>query len=127
MVMEDYAPSGASAPEVPGYDVGRWLGSGSGGVVWLVTEQSTGREYALKCFFAGGSADRGEGEEAVRREVRILSALEHEHLVRAYDVVRPVGPGAGSLGLIMDYAAGASLGQLVSGRGSLGPGRQLPS
>ena len=123
--MEDHAPSGAAEPEVPGYDVGRCLGRGGGATVWLVTEQSTGREYALKSFFAGDAADRGEGEEAIRREVRILSALDHEHLVKAYDVVRLDGPRAGSLGLIMDYAAGGSLGQLVAGRGSLGPGETV--
>ena len=119
--MEDHAPSAAAEPEVPGYDVGRCLGRGGGATVWLVTEQASGREYALKCFFARD----GEGEEAVRREVRTLSVLDHEHLVKAYDVVRLDGPCAGSLGLIMDYAAGGSLGQLVAGRGSLGPGETV--
>lgn len=123
--MEDHAPPGAAAPEVPGYDVGRCLGRGGGATVWLATEQSTGREYALKSLLNGDAADRADGEEAIRREVRILSALDHEHLVKAYDVVRLDGPWAGSLGLIMDHAAGGSLGQLVAGRGSLGPGETV--
>ncbi|MDI3213306.1 serine/threonine-protein kinase [Arthrobacter sp. AL12] len=119
--MEDHAPAAAAEPEVPGYDVGRCLGRGGGAAVWLVTEQASGRDYALKCFFASD----GEGEETIRHEVRILSVLDHEHLVKAYDVVRLDGPRAGSLGLIMDYAAGGSLGQLVAGRGSLGPGETV--
>lgn len=123
--MEDHAPSAGAEPEVPGYDVGRCLGRGGGATAWLVAEQSTGREYALKAFFAGESAGRGEEEDAIRREVRILSALDHEHLVKAYDVVRLDGPAGGSLGLIMDYAAGGSLGQLIAGRGSLGPGETV--
>ncbi|HSO91057.1 MAG TPA: serine/threonine-protein kinase [Arthrobacter sp.] len=143
--MDDYAPSGTAAPEVPGYDVGRCLGRGGGATVWLVTEQSTGREYALKCFFASGGTDPGEAEEGIRREVRILSALDHDHLVRAHSLLRlpgghwpgPTGTGtggsegdsdlpvAGSLGLVMDYAEGGSLGQLVAGRGSLGPGETV--
>ncbi|MDZ4353401.1 MAG: protein kinase, partial [Arthrobacter sp.] len=135
--MEDYAPPAAEAPEVPGYDVGRCLGRGGGGTVWLVTDQSTGREYALKCFSASDATDPGEAEEAIRREVRILSALDHDHLVRAHSVLRLPGgsegggdsdvdlPVAGSLGLTMDYAAGGSLGQLVAGRGSLGPGETV--
>ena len=150
--MEDHALLGTAEPGVPGYDVGRCLGRGGGSAtVWLVTEQSTGREYALKCFSAGESADRGEAEEAIRREVRILSALDHDHLVQAHSVLRlqrgrwrgstgtgtgtgtgegasgrsADGPWAGSLGLVMDYAAGGSLGQLLAGRGTLGPGETV--
>ena len=150
--MEDHAASGTAEPQVPGYDVGRCLGRGGGSAtVWLVTEQSTGREYALKCFCASDGTDRGEAEAAIRREVQILSALDHDHLVQAHSVLRlqgghwsgSTGTGtgsgsgtgegdggvdgtwAGSLGLIMDYAAGGSLGQLLAGRGSLGPGETV--
>ena len=138
--MEDYAGTSGAAPEVRGFDVGRCLGRGGSGTVWLVTERQTGSEYALKCFRAGDGLDRGEAEEAVRREVRILSVLDHEHLVRAHSVVRlPQGQAgrsangdggsgadlAGTVGLIMDYAAGGSLGQLVAGRGELGPGETV--
>ncbi|WP_160666439.1 serine/threonine-protein kinase [Pseudarthrobacter sp. ATCC 49987] len=123
--MEDFSPSGASAPEVPGYDVGRCLGRGGSAKVWLVTAQSTGREYALKCFSAGDGPGRDDAEDAARRETRILSVLDHEHLVRAHDVVRLGGGAAGNLGLTMDYAAGGSLGQLVASRGTLGPGETV--
>lgn len=143
--MEDYAPAGTAAPEVPGFDVGRCLGRGGGATVWLVTEQSTGREYALKCLIAGSDTGSVEAEEGIRREVRILSALDHDHLVRAHSVLRLHGghwpgpastgtgagggdlgrPVAGSVGLVLDYAAGGSLGQLVAGRGSLGPGETV--
>ena len=76
--------------------------------------------------------------------MRILSVLDHEHLVRAHSVLRLRGasgaPSAamtsegdgggrrlrgGTVGLIMDYAAGGSLGQLVAGRGKLGPGETV--
>jgi eukaryotic-like serine/threonine-protein kinase len=137
--MEDYARTSGAVPEVPGYDVGRCLGSGGSATVWLVTERQTGGEYALKCFPAGDGPDRGDAEAAIRREVRILSVLDHEHLVRAHSVLRLRGRqvrrsdhdedgGAdrgGTVGLIMDYAAGGSLGQLVAGRGELGPGETV--
>ena len=45
--MEDYEPAADAAPEVPGYDVGRCLGRGASATVWLGTERSTGREFAL--------------------------------------------------------------------------------
>ncbi|WP_457949548.1 serine/threonine-protein kinase [Pseudarthrobacter sp. alpha12b] len=117
----------AQAPEVPGYDVGRLLGRGGSADVWLATEQGTGREYALKCFrTAGGRMRRSPtitGED-VRREIRILSALDHPHLVRAHDAVRGTEPGSGTA-LTMDYAAGGSLAQLVSARGRLTVGETV--
>lgn len=130
--MEDDAGVGVAAPEVPGYDVGRCLGRGGSAAVWLVTERATGREYALKSFCLGAGPDRGDIEEAARREVRILSVLRHEHLVRALAVLRLQGSSDGvaasvdaEFGLVMDYAAGGSLGQLVAGRGKLGPGETV--
>ena len=142
--MEDYAWTSGAAPEVPGYDVGRCLGRGGSATVWLVTEHLSGTEYALKCFAAGDGPGQGDAEEAIRREVRILSVLDHEHLVRARSVLRlrgsrvhlphgddsgvdgdDDGPWDADLGLIMDYAAGGSLGQLVAGRGRLGPGETV--
>ncbi|MDN4644456.1 serine/threonine-protein kinase [Arthrobacter sp. PsM3] len=169
--MEDYEAAGVAAPEVPGYDVGRCLGRGASATVWLVTEQSTGRQFALKSFCTGPGtgSDADDVQESIRREMRILSVLEHEHLVRALGVLRmrsgrrpgigdgdgdgdggQGGDGAGDgggggndggdddgggergdgssggrLGLIMDYAAGGSLGQLVAGRGNLGPGETV--
>ena len=61
------------------------LGRGGSATVWLVTEQSTGREFALKCFDADRAApEESEAEDVMRREVRILSALAHSHLLRVH-------------------------------------------
>jgi hypothetical protein len=129
--MEDDVPARGGAPEVPGYDVGRCLGRGSSADVWLVTERATRREFALKCFGsrsgAGGAADGG-AEAAMRRELRVLAALDHSHLVRAHAVVRlrsPHDAGGDGLGLLLDYAPGGSLGGLLAGRGRLGPGETV--
>ncbi len=109
-------------PEVPGYDVGRCLGRGASATVWLVVEHSTGREFALKCF------DRASGdavaEDGMRREVRILSVLDHDHLVRAHSVVRLPG-GDGGLCLLLDFAPGGSLAELLAARGRLGAGETV--
>ncbi|MCU1531073.1 MAG: serine/threonine protein kinase [Arthrobacter sp.] len=121
--MEDFEQARGATPEVAGYDVGRQLGRGGNAAVWLVTEQATGRDFALKCFPSGdrpppkdGDQD-GDAEAGMRREVRILSALDHEHLVKAHSVVRLAGAG---LGLVLDHAAGGSLAELLAGRGRLG-------
>jgi serine/threonine protein kinase len=132
----DGGPAGA-APEVPGYQVERELGRGASARVWLVREQLTRREFAVKCFappelparYAPGTGadgrDKRDAEEAVRRELRILSTLDHDHLVQAHDVVRLQGAADGGLGLIMDYAAGGSLARLVSCRGPLSVGQTV--
>jgi hypothetical protein len=126
-----------TAPEVPGYDVGRLLGRGGTAAVWLVTERATGREFALKCFDSSDDATEEDGgaraledEEALRREVRILSALDHEHLLKAHTVLRFRGPGSGpeagdALGLVLEYAAGGSVAELVAGRGRLAAGETV--
>jgi serine/threonine protein kinase len=126
------------APEVPGFLVGRMLGRGGSSTVWLVTEEKTGREFALKCLGpeacggAGGpdaaGLDGAAGEDGIRREIRILSVLDHQHLIKALDVLRLArqpGPGAAEgaagsgIGLLLDYAPGGSLAELVASRRNL--------
>ncbi|MFF2347835.1 serine/threonine-protein kinase [Pseudarthrobacter sp. NPDC058119] len=117
----------AQAPDIPGYDVGRLLGRGGSADVWLVTERRTGQEYALKCFRAdvsGARSSPGITGEDVRRELHILSVLDHQHLVKAYGAVQGTGPGSGAA-LTMDYAAGGSLAQLVSSRGRISVGETV--
>jgi len=147
--MEDYQQAGGPAPVVHdpapvvrGYDVGRCLGRGGSASVWLVTEQSTHRDFALKCFEAvgappaagtplGGAEADAEAEAAMRREVRILSVLEHGHLLSAHAVVRLQRRGGGGsddgggFGLVLDYAPGGSLASLVVAQGRLGPGETV--
>src|SRR6478736_3138963 len=117
----------AKAPEVTGYDVGRLLGRGGSADVWLAREQRTGKEYALKCFRAARTRTHSRTavtEEDVRREIRILSVLDHQHLVRAHYALHVTEPGSGTA-LTMDYAAGGSLAQLVSARGRLSVGETV--
>lgn len=144
------------APAVAGYSVCRRLGRGGSAEVWLVSQDSTGVKLALKCFGrprGGGESSSAEPgaadahlavrEEDVRRELLIMSVLDHEHLVKAYGVVRTDEvcstdepcwkdepcrtdeAGRGSFGLLMDYAPGGSLQQLVTARGTLSVGETV--
>ncbi|GAA3405871.1 serine/threonine-protein kinase [Pseudarthrobacter polychromogenes] len=115
-------------PGVPGFALGRMLGRGGSATVWLARENRTGRNFALKCFHPGkGGPAGGEPltEEAVRREIRILSVLDHQHLVKAYDAVRFPGQPEGGTALVMDYAPGGSLAGLVASRGKLSVGETV--
>ncbi|MFB8370474.1 serine/threonine-protein kinase [Pseudarthrobacter sp. NPDC055928] len=119
----------SAVPEVPGFTVGRELGRGGSSTVWLVTEHRTGRDFALKCFApetpGPGPAPNPTAESDVRREVRILSALDHQHLIKAHDVLRVSMGSSEVLGLLVDYAPGGSLAQLVSSRGKLTVGETV--
>lgn len=127
-----------TAPDVPGFLVGRVLGRGGSSTVWLVTEERTGRDFALKCLgaVAGRYAlgrDAGlhaTDQEDVRREIRILSVLDHQHLIQAHDALRigwPAGPAPGrcGIGLLLDYAPGGSLAELVGTRSKLSIGETV--
>ncbi|MEV8132087.1 protein kinase [Pseudarthrobacter oxydans] len=115
-------------PGVPGFAVGRMLGRGGCATVWLARENRTGRDFALKCFHPGTAGPAGGEpltEDAVRREVRILSVLDHPHLVKAHDAVRFPGQPEGGTALVMDYAPGGSLAGLMASRGKLSVGETV--
>lgn len=133
-----------TAPRVAGYTTGRLLGRGGSATVWLGTEEQTGREFALKCFHPPGqsrcgssglSEKAGQGdavqeddavhEDAVQREIRILSVLDHQHLTTAHRAVRFDSGTGGGTALVLDYAPGGSLAQLVAARGRLGVGETV--
>ena len=119
----------SAVPEVPGYTVGRELGRGASATVWLVTEERTGRNFALKCYRPDPASpdpelDGTAGSDA-RREVRILSVLDHQHLLKAHESVRLPAVSGGGLGLLVDYAPGGSLAHLVASRGKLSIGETV--
>ncbi|MEZ2388697.1 serine/threonine-protein kinase [bacterium RCC_150] len=114
------------APVIPGFDPVRELGSGGSASVWLATDRATGNRCAVKCLTeAPVGTEPMDAEASLLREVHMLSGLDHEHLVKVHGVVRLEGGFAGRLGVVMDYAAGGSLGQLVSSRGRLSVGETV--
>ena len=63
-------------------------------------------------------------EEDIRREIRILSVLDHPHLIKAHHTVALAG-AEGPAALIMDYAPGGSLTGLIAARGKLSVGETV--
>ncbi|WP_284981431.1 protein kinase [Arthrobacter sp. efr-133-TYG-118] len=115
-----------SEPVIPGFVPVRELGCGGSATVWLATEQRSGNNFAVKCRGRSpATADPSEAKSAVLREVRLLSRLDHEHIIKVHGVVDLAGYFDGGLGVVMDYAPGGSLGQLVSSRGRLGVGETV--
>jgi serine/threonine protein kinase len=94
--------------------------------VWLATELRSGNKFAVKCLGRKPEAVTPvDATSSMLREVQLLSRLDHEHLVKVRGVVELAGPFDGGLGVVMDYAPGGSLGQLVSSRGRLGVGETV--
>ncbi|MGO4857765.1 serine/threonine-protein kinase [Arthrobacter sp. 2MCAF14] len=111
---------------IPGFVPVRELGRGGSATVWLATEQRSRSNFAVKCLGRRpATVDPGEARSSVLREVRLLSRLDHEHLVNVHGVVELAGSFDGGLGVVRDNAPGGSLGQLVSSRGRLGVGETV--
>lgn len=109
--------------------MGRELGRGGSSTVWLVTEHRSGTNYALKCFQPLARRARRAGsdvsEESMRREIRILSVLDHPHLIPVHEAVTLVGAPDAGVGLVMGYAPGGSLAALLAARGKLPVGETV--
>src|SRR5262249_45732522 len=75
-------PPGAAA-SLGGYRVGRELGRGNFGVVYLAHEEALDRLVAIKVPFAEVVQALG-GSDLYRQEARALARLDHPHIVRVH-------------------------------------------
>lgn len=93
----------------------RLLGAGSSGRVFLATDEVSGRQVALKMFFAAEA--RGSAAfERFAREAKVAQALRHPNLVEVYEVSIDSGF------LVMELLHGGSLAQrLAAGERLTGP------
>ncbi|WP_288027070.1 protein kinase [Arthrobacter sp.] len=116
------------APVLDGFDAVRRLGGGAQAEVWLVRPVDGGAPLAAKCFAAAGedlsgpAAATRHNETEITQEWRILAHFDHEHLLRMHGLVRLGGPWQGGSALLMDYAAGGSVRDMVAARGPLSVG-----
>ncbi|SDW83224.1 Serine/threonine protein kinase [Arthrobacter sp. cf158] len=123
--METLDTPAPVVPVIPGYLVTRQLGQGSSGTVWLATRDRDGARFAIKCAGVGGAVSDAQAGVEISREVQLLLGFRHQHLVRVHDVVPVAGPGGATSGIVMDYAAGGSLANLLAGRRKLGIGEAV--
>ena len=96
------------------YDVGREIGRGGMGAVWLGRDTVLNRDVALKRIglLPGASAPDLERAE---REARLAARLNHPHVVAVYDLVTEDGANW----LVMEYVEGVTLAALVKNDGAL--------
>jgi len=92
---------------IDGYRLERRLGSGGMAEVWAATQLATGTVRALKTLLPGATP---EEHARLVREGQVLAALEgHPHLI----AVHSAGHAAGRGYLVLDYAPGGDLAQLL--------------
>jgi hypothetical protein len=97
------------------YDVGRGLGSGGMGEVFLARDRVLGRDVALKVLrrqYAGDS----EFAERFLREARSAASLSHPNIVQVYDRGETQD---GASYIAMEYVPGGTLKEKISREGPL--------
>jgi serine/threonine-protein kinase len=105
---EPAGPAGDQPPSIPGYQLGRLLGRGGMGQVFLARRLDDGAEVALKTITPatqGTAADR----QRFLREAEILGHLDHPNIVAFHEM----GDVGGTLFFVMEYVAGRDAGQIV--------------
>jgi serine/threonine protein kinase len=93
--------------EIPRYTLIRELGSGGMAVVYLATQEGLDRPVAVKVLRKSLSAAGEEFRQRFEHEGRMLAQLEHENIVKIYDI----GSTDDSVYMVMEYLRGGTLSQ----------------
>src|SRR3954452_1005795 len=99
------------------YRVGRPIGHGGMGTVWLCRDERLERDVAVKQI---GTLPGETAPDLARamREARSSAALNHPHVVSIYDVVEE---DDAHIWLVMEYVASRTLAQVIAEDGPLPP------
>jgi eukaryotic-like serine/threonine-protein kinase len=103
------------------YDLGREIGRGGMGAVWLARDTVLGREVALKRIGLLPGATAPDLQRA-EREARLAARLNHPHVVAVFDLV----DDEGDTWLVMEYVEGITLSGLITRDGALSPDEAAP-
>ena len=90
--------------DVPGYLVGKMIGRGGMGAVYLAKRQEDGSTVALKVMLAQTDVDDA-ARENFQREIEITRSLRHPRIVSLFDH----GSAGSTFYFAMEYCAGGSL------------------
>jgi serine/threonine-protein kinase len=100
--------------QIPGYALGKMLGRGGMGAVYLARRRKDQAQVALKVMLSKTAVD--EHSRAVfMREVEVTAALRHENIVRFFDH----GFSAGVFYFVLEYCDGGSVDGLMKRRGGM--------
>ena len=108
-LMDEAQKGTGDASVIAGYRTISVLGKGGMGEVWLVEEEKTGKQMALKVMLPKVSVDEGS-RMMFLREAGIGEQLVHENIVRHYKVGKTEGD---IYFILMEFCPGGSLDQLM--------------
>ena len=97
------------------YLIGRLLGRGGMGAVYLADDQALGEPVALKVVSAAFAIDPDSAAERFRREAQAARRISHKNVIRIHDL----GEAGNLLYISMEYFPGKTLGELIASRGRL--------
>ncbi len=98
------------------YRIGRLLGRGGMGAVYLADDEVLGEEVALKVMSSAFATDTTELIDRFRREASAARKVSHANVIRIHDLGEANG---GLLFLSMEYFAGRTLAEHLGSRGAL--------
>ena len=93
--------------EIPGYAVGKMIGRGGMGAVYLARRAEDGATVALKVMLAQADVDEASREN-FRREIEVTRSLRHPRIVSLIDH----GSTQSTFYFAMEYCAGGSVADL---------------
>lgn len=99
-----------SFPILPGFRVVRRIGQGGMSVVYEAVQLSMNRPVALKVINCVDE-DHASRSQRLRDEAKALARLNHENIIRVYDVIE----GDGFVCLVLEYVDGPDMRQRESG------------
>jgi hypothetical protein len=102
--LEPAELAGGRTPAVPGYELGRLLGKGGMGAVYLARRQGDSTTVALKLLLAQRVVDE-TAREGFLREVDVTRSLVHPAIVEIYDH----GTTGSTFYFAMEYCPGGSV------------------
>jgi hypothetical protein len=94
---------GAGSAVIKGFRKVKRLGVGGMGEVWLVREEKTGKDYALKTMLPEVAADK-MAKDTFLREAKLGEALDHKNIIKVYKT----GCESGVFFILMELCMGGS-------------------
>ncbi|XP_076088836.1 mitogen-activated protein kinase kinase kinase 2-like isoform X2 [Mytilus galloprovincialis] len=110
----------SKSPRAPvNWQMGKLLGSGAFGEVYLCYDRDTGRELAVKqVTLTSMNAEASKEVRALENEIQLLRNFQHERIVSYFGCQQ----GKTSLSIFMEYLSGGSLKDLLNKYGALTEG-----
>jgi len=110
---------GPEIAEIPGYELGKMLGRGGMGAVYLARRKEDGATVAIKVMLSKVAVDEG-ARRVFQREIEVTRSLRHPHCVQLLDH----GSAGGAFYFVMENCPGGSVDDLIQRRGGKLPLKQ---